>query len=104
MKTLVLVLVLGALAVMSPEPPALGSMPCMGAIHAKAMAAQERKTPEGEWCQRPDPQMGRKAHACACHQHDCSDPDPSHVSAHTDAQCLNFCTVSQCKCGVHDCP
>jgi len=82
-------------------------VPCMGAVHAAAvLAAQapERKTPAGEWCQRQEPQMSRRAHACECHTHDCSDPDPAHVSAHTDAQCLNYCTVSQCRCGVQDCP
>jgi hypothetical protein len=77
------------------------AMLCMGAVHAAA--AQERSTPPGEWCQRP-PVRSTKAHACACHQHDCTDPDPNHVSAHVDAACLNFCTVSQCQCAHMDCP
>lgn len=79
-------------------------MPCMGALHAQAITAQEHKTPDGEWCQRPLPQMSKKAHACACHQHDCTDPDPNHVSAHTDAKCLNYCTQAQCRCERTDCP
>lgn len=86
------------------EPPAGSALPCVGALHAKAMSAQEHKTPEGEWCQRPADRMSKKAHACACHQHNCLDPDPNHVSAHVDAKCLNYCTVSQCRCGVMDCP
>lgn len=105
MKTILLVLALGFLAVQAPDvqfkPDA---MPCMGALRAKVMAAQERSTPPGEWCQRPQPEMSKKAHSCACHQHDCSDPDPSHVSAHTDSACLNFCTTANCRCAVHDCP
>ena len=63
----------------------------------------ERKTPPGEWCQRP-PVQSKKAHACACHQHNCNDADPNHLSAHVDSQCLNFCTTSQCRCSKDDCP
>lgn len=102
------VLVLAALLlgqVVEPRPNSM--MPCMGALHAQALAAQaapERKTPPGEWCQRPLPEMSKKAHACACHQHDCTDPDPNHVSAHTDSKCLNYCTQSQCRCERTDCP
>jgi hypothetical protein len=95
-------LVLGAIVVQGPTLP----VPCIGAIHsATLLAAQgpERKTPDGEWCQRPEKQMSQKAHACSCHKHDCSDPNPSHVSAHIDTQCLNYCTVSQCRCPVQDC-
>jgi hypothetical protein len=98
-------IVLGlSLLVAALQLPASLSMPCMGALHAQAVAAQERKTPDGEWCQRPLPEMSKKAHACACHQHDCSDPDPNHVSAHTDAKCLNYCTVANCRCERTDCP
>lgn len=81
---------------------------CLGAVHAvlhaQDMGSPERSTPPGEWCQRPQPQMSKKAHACSCHQTDCQDDDPSHVPAHTDANCLNFCTTSQCRCPMHDCP
>lgn len=87
-----------------PTVAAADTTPCVGAVHAQLMAAQERKTPDGEWCQRPQPDMSKKAHACKCHEHDCSDPDPNHVSAHVDAECLNYCNVSGCRCGVHDCP
>ena len=87
-----------------PPVAALGMAPCVGAMHAKMMAAQERQTPDGEWYQRPVPDMPKKAHACACHEHNCSDPDPDHVSAHTDSQCLNFCTVAKCSCERMDCP
>ncbi len=84
----------------------LGPTPqfCMGAQMAVVMAAaQEQHTPAGEWCQRP-PVQSKKGHACACHQTDCNDPDPNHVPAHTDAHCLNYCTVSQCRCQKDDCP
>ena len=67
-------------------------------------ATQERKTPAGEWCQRPEIPMPVKAHACACEKANCSDPDPSHSSAHMDQKCLNFCTVEQCECPIQDCP
>jgi hypothetical protein len=80
-----------------------GSM-CVGAQLAVVRAIQEKHTPPGEWCQRPTTPMPAKAHACTCHQHDCSDPDPLHVSAHTDTQCLNYCTVQQCNCAMNDCP
>ena len=97
MKSLLLaVFVLGSLG---PTPQF-----CMGAQMAVVMAAaQERHTPDGEWCQRP-PVQSKKAHACMCHQHNCSDPDPDHVSAHTDGMCLNYCTVKNCKCAAMDCP
>jgi hypothetical protein len=100
------VLALGLL-VAALQMPASLSMPCMGALHAQAIAAQaapERTTPLGEWCQRPVPQMSKKAHACTCHQHNCTDPDPSHVSAHTDPKCLNYCTQANCRCERMDCP
>jgi hypothetical protein len=95
--------VLGVIAIQDPT----SRMPCAGALHAAAVAAAqapERKTPDGEWCQRETPQMNAKAHACRCHQHDCEDPDPTHVSAHIDSHCLNYCTVSQCRCATQDCP
>lgn len=79
---------------------------CQGAQHAIVMAAAqgiERKTPDGEWCQRA-PVQSQKAHACECHKHNCADPDPDHVSAHTDSQCLNYCTQAQCRCVAMDCP
>ena len=68
-----------------------------------AQAAQERQLPPGEWCQRP-PVTSPKAHPCTCHQHDCSDPDPTHVSAHVDQACQSFCHVDQCLCAKQDCP
>lgn len=103
MKALIVALfVLGSLG---PTPQF-----CAGAQMATVMAAQlqeptnpERHTPAGEWCQRP-PVQSNKAHACACHQTDCNDADPNHVPAHTDPKCLNYCTQSQCKCSVNDCP
>ena len=91
-------LVIGVIGMFGPAPHF-----CAGALHAQA--SPERKTPPGEWCQRQAPQMDRKAHACACHQHDCSKPDEdTYRSAHTDAQCLNYCTTSQCRCSRDDCP
>lgn len=104
MKTLLLI---ASALLVAAQLPCVPSPFCTGALHAQAVAAQaapERKTPPGEWCQRPLPQMSKKAHACACHQHDCTDPDPNHVSAHTDAKCLNYCTQAQCKCERMDCP
>lgn len=46
------------------------AMMCPGAalavVHATAFKlSQERKTPDGEWCQRPESQMPRGAHARA---------------------------------------
>jgi hypothetical protein len=79
-------------------------VPCVGAMKAMAVMAQEQRTPPGEWCQRPAPDMSKKAHACACHQHSCSDPDPDHVSAHVDANCKNYCYVDGCRCERDDCP
>lgn len=82
---------------------------CVGAQLAVVMAtsakltAQERSTPPGEWCQRPTTRMSNKAHPCACHQHDCTDEDPDHLSAHTDSACLNYCNVKDCRCAVMDC-
>ena len=78
---------------------------CAGAQVAviKGAVTQERHTPDGEWCQRPTNPMPRKAHACKCHKHDCGDPDPHHLSAHTDPHCLNFCTVANCRCSEQDC-
>lgn len=82
-------------------------MMCPGAalavVHATAMKLQERSTPDGEWCQRAAPRMPKEAHACECHKHDCTDPDPDHVSAHVDAKCLNYCTVAKCECAAMDC-
>jgi hypothetical protein len=85
----------------------LGMM-CPGAalavVHATAFKlSQERSTPPGEWCQRPEQRMPRGAHACDCHKHDCTDPDPDHVSAHTDPMCLNYCTTANCACAHMDC-
>lgn len=98
MKTLLLVLALGVLAVQTEPFP---HMPCIGAL--KAMA-QESQLPKDVWCQRAVPDMPKKAVACACHQHDCTDPDPDHVSAHTDPKCGKYCDVHGCKCGQMDCP
>lgn len=87
----------------------LGPTPqfCLGAQqaqgHATILASQERSTPKGEWCQRAQTRMPKGAHACGCHKADCTDEDPNHLPAHTDAKCLNFCTVASCKCPVHDC-
>ncbi len=77
---------------------------CVGALAAQITQAQERTLPPGEWCQRPAQRMDRKAHACTCHKHDCADEDPTHVSAHTDPQCLSYCTVTACRCLSMDCP
>lgn len=82
---------------------------CEGALLAMAQEQgggnTEKKTPPGEWCQRP-PTRTEKAHACACHKHDCNaDPnDEANLSAHTDSACLNYCTTSQCRCAINDCP
>jgi len=65
---------------------------------------RERSTPPGHWCQRAAPRMDQQAHACKCHQHNCTDPDPNHVSAHTDGECKNFCHQQACKCERQDCP
>lgn len=84
------------------QPVAFLGGHCAGALLAME---QEKKTPPGEWCQRP-PVQSEKAHACDCHKHDC-DVDPNDInnrSAHTDPKCLNFCTVSQCMCEKMDCP
>lgn len=75
---------------------------CLGAQLA-IVHAQERSTPPGEWCQRPEVPMPKGGHACACHKADCADPDPNKSPAHTDQACLNFCTVSQCECPEMDC-
>lgn len=66
----------------------------------------ERATPPGEWCQRPEPQMDRKAHPCTCNKHNCdADPrNPNSLSAHTDPKCENYCTTEQCFCQAMDCP
>lgn len=83
---------------------------CVGAVAAQEGQfppgpSPERSTPKGEWCQRP-PLRSNKAHACGCHAHNCqADPrDPNNHSAHTDPQCLNYCTVTQCQCPSQDCP
>lgn len=73
------------------------------ALVAAIPAAQEQHTPPGDWCQRP-PIQSQHAHECACHQHDCSDPDPDHVSAHHDTACKNYCNVHSCMCAKMDCP
>lgn len=82
-------------------------MMCPGAalavVHATAAKIQERATPPGEWCQRAEPRMPKGAHACNCHKADCTDPDPNTLPAHTDAKCLNYCTVAQCDCPKTDC-
>lgn len=101
---LLALLVTVSLSVGPTEVPEL----CMGAqlaiLHATALKlSQERSTPEGEWCQRAEPQMPAKAHACDCHKHDCEDHDPSHVSAHLDPQCLNYCNTKSCACKHTDC-
>lgn len=100
MKALAVVCLLVIGSVGRPPP-----MLCIGALHAIVMASgkQERATPKGEWCQRPEAGMPKEAHACGCHKQDCTDGDPNHVSAHTDAMCLNYCTVAQCACGTMDC-
>lgn len=117
MKTLAM-LVLFAGLMIGPTP--LVGEHCVGANHAALeaiaaqylphgipfeVAAQERSTPPGEWCQRPQRNMPAKAHACECHKHDCTkDPDDqNNLSAHTDAKCLNFCTTANCQCSVMDC-
>ncbi len=76
----------------------------MAYVGAQAVIAQERHTPEGEWCQRPMAAMSKKAHACACHTASCTDPDPDHLPAHIDAMCLSYCRVTSCKCPKADCP
>lgn len=80
---------------------------CVGAqlaiVHATAAKLQERSTPDGEWCQRPETRMPKGAHACECHKASCTDKDPEHLPAHTDAQCLNFCSVEKCSCPEMDC-
>lgn len=106
MRTIWLLLLLSA-SIVGP-PPVIG-MACEGANHAMLMAVagkgQERSTPPGEWCQRPTTRMSSKAHACDCHKHDCTkdDSDPDNLSAHTDANCLNYCTTANCRCAVMDC-
>jgi hypothetical protein len=64
---------------------------------------RERDVPDGHWCQRA-PVHDQRAHACACHQHNCLDPDPGHVSAHTDPKCKVYCHVNHCRCERMDCP
>jgi hypothetical protein len=104
MRRLLLALILITLpALQTKVPKGHASMLCVGAVEA-LMAAQEKSTPPGEWCQRPVAQMSKKAHPCECHKHDCLDNDPSHVSAHVDSACLNYCNVSACLCGHMDCP
>ncbi len=101
MSRLRVALVAFAIAILAPSSP---GMLCMGAQHAIVLAAaQEHKTPDGEWCQRA-PAQSPKAHACACHATTCSDPDPDHLPAHVDVNCLNYCTVAQCLCPKADCP
>jgi len=85
---------------MGPSP---GALCALGQQSVAAQAAPEHRTPPGTWCQRPEPQMDRRAHACACHQHDCAHPDVP-PSAHTDPQCKNYCFENQCRCEKHDCP
>jgi hypothetical protein len=79
---------------------------CPGFDTLQIRRAQEKQTPDGEWCQRPTQKMSPKAHACACHTHNCkADPtDLNNLSAHTDNKCLNFCTVTKCECLEGDCP
>lgn len=102
-----------AVALLGQIPYGLGyGGACLMAQHTGAVAAQqddnpdrrEREVPDGHWCQRAQPRMDRKAHACSCHQHDCGDPDPNHVSAHTDPKCLDFCKQKKCFCERMDCP
>ncbi len=97
---LLTVLIVGLLAGLRLELAKDGDA-CIGALHAQA---QERQTPPGEWCQRQARNMSKKAHACSCHQHSCTDEDPNHVSAHTDNKCLNYCHQHQCRCLQDDCP
>ena len=96
-----------ALVVVLSVGPSVPMEMCLGAqlavVHATAVKLQERKLPDGEWCQRPASRMSTKAHACSCHKHDCADDDPDHVSAHTDRACLSYCTVKDCRCAVMDC-
>lgn len=99
-----------ALVIVTTSTPGLergAGMLCLGAqlavVHAEAAKLQERSTPKGEWCQRKQTRMPKGAHACGCHKADCTNEDPSLLPAHTDAKCLNFCTVSQCACPDQDC-
>jgi hypothetical protein len=97
MRTALLALVM--LGAIGPTPQM-----CMGAQMAVVMAAaQETTLPADEWCQRA-PVRSTKAHACACHQASCSDPDPEHLPAHTDAKCLSYCRTTSCQCPKADCP
>lgn len=88
----------GVLATVLMTPPV--SPFCPGAV-----LAQERRLPQGEWCQRP-PARSKQAHVCGCHQHACNvDPnDINNHSAHTDVQCLSYCRVADCRCEKDDCP
>lgn len=84
---------------------ALGPTPqfCAHALALQSVAAQETKLPADEWCQRA-PSTNKKSHACKCHQASCSDPDPNHLPAHTDAMCLSYCRIDSCRCAKNDCP
>ena len=73
-------------------------------LSLSSATTQERRTPPGEWCQRPAIPMPAKAHACSCDKANCADPDPNHVPAHMDRKCLNFCAVDNCSCVETDCP
>lgn len=107
MRSLRLGLVILGLAVSQLPSPVHTPMLCMGALHAVVVEAaaqsQERSVPDGEWCQRA-PVRSEKAHACDCHQTKCDDPDASHVPAHTDPKCLDYCAVDKCACPKQDCP
>jgi hypothetical protein len=92
---------------------------CEMAQHKVAFAAQvpvepppsnperrEREVPNGHWCQRPPLPRSEKAHACACHQHDCAKraDDDNSYSAHTDPECQDYCHINKCLCAKQDCP
>lgn len=102
MKAILLVVVLLVSAV-GPKP--VLPMFCAGALMAQQAAAQEQRLPAEHWCQRTA-STNQKAHACACHQHDCTkDPENQmNHSSHTDPNCKSFCDVDRCRCDKQDCP
>jgi len=67
-----------------------------------SVAQQERKLPEGEYCQ-PNMPNDMKAHLCDCKRMCSNDPgNPSVIIE--DRKCKSYCTPSQCHCEVHGCP
>lgn len=107
MRMLLLAVVLASAATQAPIRDHGGAR-CMGAMAAMQIivAAQEKETPPGTWCQRPVEKMRKEAVACACHAHNCDKDlsDPAYLSAHTDSQCENFCHTQKCECAAMDCP